>query len=119
MKRFLILILFVCLSQICVKGVTYVKKINQISNDLKRAPYKGSTVTFSYDSNLKTLSMWFHYEAEQAEIIITKEGEVVADDVFDMAANETLECDMSDCNEGEYVVCVQIDGEVFFTTVVL
>lgn len=52
------------------------------------------------------MALWFHYNTEKAQVVITKDGENVADDMFDVDANELLECDMSECGEGEYVVII-------------
>jgi len=55
------------------------------------------------------LTLWFHYAAENAEVLITKNGETVAEETFDMSANELLECDFSECESGEYTVYVAVD----------
>lgn len=75
--------------------VSFVRKIKITKGDIAhKAPYHGAPVTFSYSSELKTLTLCFHYDMENAEVIITKDGEEIADDVFDMESNEILECDM-------------------------
>lgn len=71
-----------------------------------KAPYNGEPVTSSYNLSGKTLTIWFHYNMDNAEVVITKNGEVIASDVFDMEANEALEYDLSGCGEGEYAVSV-------------
>ena len=50
--------------------------------------------------------------AANARFLITKDGETVMDETFDMSANELLECDFSDCESGEYAVYVAVDGVV-------
>lgn len=75
-----------------------------------KAPYNGEPVTSSYNLSDKTLTVWFHYNMDNAEVVIMKNGEVIASDVFDMEANEALEYDLSGCGEGEYGVIV--DGAV-------
>lgn len=47
---------------------------------------------------------------DNVEITITKDGEPVASDVFNMNAYEGIEYDMSECKKGEYVVYVVTDG---------
>lgn len=84
-----------------------------------KAPYHGTPVTFSYSSEIKTLTLWFHYNMENAEVIITKDGEEITNYVFNMEANECLECDLSECGEGEYVIYVQAGGEVYMETLTL
>ena len=41
-----------------------------------------------------------------------KDGEIVVDEMFCMAANELLECDFSACESGEYTVSVVTNGEI-------
>ena len=120
MKRIVVIfMLFIGLSSIYAENVKYIRKKSIKSISIHRAPYHGAPVTFSYSSELKTLTLCFHYDMENAEVIITKDGEEIADDVFDMESNEILECDMSECGEGEYVIYVQVEGEVYFKTLTL
>lgn len=77
-----------------------------------RSPYHGDLVTSFDGGNAETLTLWFHYAAENAEVIITKGGETVADETFNMSANELLECDFSACESGEYTVSVIANGEI-------
>lgn len=44
--------------------------------------------------------------------MITKDGETVAEETFDMSANELLECDFSECESGECTVSVAVGGAV-------
>ena len=44
--------------------------------------------------------------------LITKDGETVAEETFDMSANELLECDFSECESGECTVSVAVGGAV-------
>lgn len=77
-----------------------------------KAPYNGEPVTSSYNPSDKTLTVWFHYNMDNAEVVITKNGEVIASDVFDMEANEALEYDLSGCGEGEYGLIVVVSRSV-------
>lgn len=80
---------------------------------IKRSPYHGDFITSSYDVGIMQLELWFHYEVENAEVIITKDGETVAEETFYMLADEALECDFSGCDSGTYTVCVVADGEMY------
>lgn len=84
----------------------------KIHNNVHKAPYHGDAVTSSYSEPVALLTLWFHYAAENAEVLITKDGETVAEETFDMSANEQLECDFSECEAGEYTVYVAVDGVV-------
>lgn len=77
-----------------------------------RSPYHGDLVTSFDGGNAETFTLWFHYAIENAEVIITKDGEIVVDEMFCMAANELLECDFSACESGEYTVSVVTNGEI-------
>ncbi len=80
--------------------------------DVRKAPYHGDAITSSYNDASALFTLWFHYAAENVEVLITKDGETVMDETFDMSANELLECDFSDCESGEYAVYVAVDGVV-------
>lgn len=94
--------------------VTFRKVDKGIKGDkgIKRSPYHGDLVTSSCDYGMMQLSLWFHYKAENVEVIITNDGMTVAEETFDMDANEVLECDFSECGSGAYTVCVVVDGVV-------
>lgn len=66
---------------------------------VRKALYNGETVMASYDPSGKTLTVCFHYNMDNAEVVIMKNGEVVASDVFDMEVEEDLEYDLSECGE--------------------
>lgn len=89
-----------------------VKANTNAGKGIHHAPYHGDAVTSSYSEPTALLTLWFHYAAENAEVLITKDGETVADETFDMSANGQLECDFSDCDSGEYMVYVAVDGVV-------
>lgn len=80
------------------------------TGNVHKAPYHGDAITSSYSEPAALLNLWFHYAAEHAEVVITKDGETVADEAFNMSANEQLECDFSECEAGEYTVYVTVDG---------
>lgn len=84
----------------------------KIHNNVHKAPYRGDAITSSYSEPAALLTLWFHYAAENAEVLITKDEETVAEETFDMSANEQLECDFSECEAGEYTVYVAVDGVV-------
>lgn len=82
------------------------------SATVHRAPYYGDLVTSDYDVSAALLTLWFHYAAEDAEVIITCDGETIADVTLGMEANERLELDFSGCEIGEYTVSVAANGEL-------
>lgn len=71
--------MFVCVSVDISAGfgqVCFTRKIKIRNGGIThKAPYHGTPVTFSYSSEIKTLTLWFHYNMENAEVIITKDGE--------------------------------------------
>ena len=79
---------------------------------INKAPYQNEPVISFYDTTQKVFIIWFCCSEENAEIIITKDGESVASDVFNVNAEEGIECDMSRYEEGEYIVYVVTDGGI-------
>lgn len=77
---------------------------------VNKAPSQKEPVISFYDTTRKVFIVWFCCSEENAEIIITKDGETVALDVFNVNEDEGIECDMSECEKGEYVVYVVTDG---------
>ena len=78
---------------------------------IHKAPSQdGAPMSFYYDTAQSIFLIWFHFIAENTEIIITKDGEQVASDTFYINEDEGIECDMSECKKGEYVVYVVTDG---------
>ncbi len=90
-----------------------VKPNIETGKGIHRAPYYGDAVTWSYSEPAALLTLWFHYAAENTEIVIIKDGETIADETFDMSADEVLECDFSECEVGEYEVYVSAYGEAY------
>lgn len=90
-----------------------VKPNIETGKGIHRAPYYGDAVTWSYSEPAALLTLWFHYAAENTEIVIIKDGETIADKTFDMSADEVLECDFSECEVGEYEVYVSAYGEAY------
>ena len=89
-----------------------VKYNTNAGQSVHRVPYHGDAITLSYNDASALFTLWFHYAAENAEVLITKDGETVLEEMFDMSANELLECDFSECESGEYTVYVAVDGAV-------
>lgn len=123
MRLFLIFVMFMCASVFVSASngpVCFTSKI-KIDDEVVRhkTPYKGLQITSSYSPEFKTLTLWFHSKLENVEVIITKDDEDIADELFDMNTNEILECDLSECGEGEYVFCVRAGDEVYLTTIFL
>ena len=94
------------------QNISFRRKAIKSQGHIYKAPYHGDLVTSFDGGNAETLTLWFHYAAENAEVIIMKDGETVADETFSMAANELLECDFSACESGEYTVSVVTNGEI-------
>lgn len=94
------------------QNISFRRKAIKSQGHIYKAPYHGDLVTLFDGGNAETFTLWFHYAAENAEVIITKDGETVADETFSMAANELLECDFSACESGEYTVSVVANGEI-------
>lgn len=99
-------------------NVSFRKLKPTIANDNKicHAPYRGDAVTSSYDELGRVLTLWFHYGADNAEVKISKDGETIASETFDMSANDRLECDFSMCESGEYVICTFVGNVMQFVT---
>lgn len=83
-----------------------IKKEIKGNGSVARAPYRGAAVTSFYDELGRMLTLCFHYGADDAEVKISKDGETIASEIFEMSANDRLECDFSMCESGEYTVSV-------------
>lgn len=46
------------------------------------------------------------------QVVITKNGETVAEESFNISEEEQLECDMLECESGEYNVYILVSGEM-------
>lgn len=122
MRKFIIVILgFLLMSASFVgayaqgagKSVRVRTTVIKNTGNVYKAPYHGDAVTWSYSEPAALLTLWFHYAAENTEIVIIKDGETIADETFDMSADEVLECDFSECEVGEYEVYVSAYGEAY------
>lgn len=89
-----------------------VKYNTNAGQSVHRTPYHSAAVTSSYNEASALFTLWFHYAAENAEVLITKDGETIVEETFDMSANELLECDFSECESGEYTIYMAVDGAV-------
>lgn len=91
-----------------------IKRIHLGTNGtLCKSPYHGESITSYYDSCGKTLAVWFHYRTAGATVMLIKDGEELSSDVFDLAADEVLEYDLSECDAGEYSVYVQTENDIY------
>lgn len=45
---------------------------------------------------------------DDVQVIITKDGETIAEGSFNISEEEQLECDMFDCESGEYTICIKV-----------
>lgn len=75
-----------------------------------KAPSHDMPITFFYDNLSNRFVVSFYVRVDNAEIIIIKDGEKLASDVFSVNEDEGIECNMSECEKGEYVVYVVTDG---------
>jgi len=89
---------------------TYERVKLKLDSGILKAPSQGETITSLYDYSLNKLIVSFYAMMDNVEVTITKDGEPVASDVFNMNAYEGIEYDMSECEKGEYVVYVVTDG---------
>lgn len=80
-------------------------------NSLRRSPSNSSIpVSLLYDHIYKELTVVFHKQINNANIIILQNGEEISNGVFDMEENEGIEYDLSECGTGEFSVYADIDG---------
>lgn len=56
-----------------------VKYNTNAGQSVHRTPYHSAAVTSSYNEASALFTLWFHYAAEDAEVLITKDGETVAE----------------------------------------
>lgn len=79
-----------------------------------RAPYNGASITSYYDAQSSLLTIMSHSKQNDVEITITKNGEEVVHNVFDMGANEGLEYDFTESESGEYTLYVTSRTDILF-----
>lgn len=75
----------------------------------KIPPIEEIPIRHFYNYYSDKLIVSFYAMMDNVEVTITKDGELVASDVFNMNAYEGIEYDMSECEKGEYVVYVVTD----------
>ncbi|WP_443983253.1 hypothetical protein [Xylanibacter rarus] len=113
------IIMFFALFAMTTTAQTYSNMLNKvririINNEaVKKSPYHGESITSYYNSCGKTLAVWFHYRTAGATVMLIKDGEELSSDVFDLAADEVLEYDLSECDAGEYSVYVQTENDIY------
>lgn len=49
---------------------------------------------------------------DDVQVIIIKDGETIAEGSFNISEEEQLECDMLECESGEYNVYILVSGEM-------
>lgn len=76
------------------------------------APSSNEKIIFSYDLQNKSIILEPQYEMDDVQVIITKNGETIAEESFNISEEEQLECDMFDCESGEYNVYILVSGEM-------
>lgn len=118
MKKTLI-IMFFALFAMTTTAQMYSNMLNKVrlriikNETVKKSPYHGKSITSYYDSCSKTLAVWFHYRMAGAIVMLVKDGEELSSDVFDLAADEVLEYDLSECGAGVYTVYVQTENDIY------
>lgn len=65
-----------------------------------------------YDLQNKNIILEPQYEMDDVQVIITKDGETIAEGSFNISEEEQLECDMLECESGEYNVYILVSGEM-------
>lgn len=120
MKRFLITIigLFFCAlftmvdAQIRTNRVSIQKTLTKGNDAICKAPSKDYIVTSSYNIQASLLYIFFEYSMTDVQVVITKNGETVAEESFNISEEEQLECDMLECESGEYTISVLANGQI-------
>lgn len=120
MKRFLITIigLFFCAlftmvdAQIRTNRVSIQKTLTKGNDAICKAPSKDYIVTSSYNIQTSLLYIFFEYSMTDVQVVITKDGETIAEGSFNISEEEQLECDMLECESGEYNVYILVSGEM-------
>lgn len=123
MKRFLITIigLFFCAlftmvdAQIRTNRVSIQKTLTKGNDAICKAPSKDYIVTSSYNIQASLLYIFFEYSMTDVQVVITKDGETIAEESFNISEEEQLECDMLECESGEYTISVLANGQILMT----
>ena len=68
-----------------------------------------------YDLQNKNIILEPQYEMDDVQVMITKNGETVAEESFNISEEEQLECDMLECESGEYTISVLANGQILMT----
>lgn len=120
MKRFLITIIgfFFCAlftmvdAQIRTNRVSIQKTLTKGNDAICKAPSKDYIVTSSYNIQASLLYIFFEYSMTDVQVVITKDGETIAEESFNISEEEQLECDMLECESGEYTISVLANGQI-------
>ncbi|CCX69037.1 unknown [Prevotella sp. CAG:255] len=123
MKRFLITIIgfFFCAlftmvdAQIRTNRVSIQKTLTKGNDAICKAPSKDYIVTSSYNIQASLLYIFFEYSMTDVQVVITKDGETIAEESFNISEEEQLECDMLECESGEYTISVLANGQILMT----
>ena len=85
------------------------------SKGIRHAPSSNEKIILSYDLQNKNIILEPQYEMDDVQVIITKDGETVAEESFNISEEEQLECDMLECESGEYTISVLANGQILMT----
>lgn len=82
------------------------------NKDICYAPSSNEEIILLYDLQNKNIILEPQYEMDDVQVIITKDGETIAEGSFNISEEEQLECDMLECESGEYNVYILVSGEM-------
>lgn len=123
MKRFLMVIISLSFCTLFTeiyaqnqKNKVLFKNVIIRDNDtILYAPFNGNTVASLYDTSTSSLLLFFEHSMTDVQVVITKDCEDVANDFFYISEKEYLECDMLECESGEYTISVLANGQILMT----
>lgn len=99
-------------AQIRTNRVSIQKTLTKGNDAICKAPSKDYIVTSSYNIQASLLYIFFEYSMTDVQVVITKNGETVAEESFNISEEEQLECDMLECESGEYTISVLANGQI-------
>ena len=82
------------------------------NKDICHAPSSNEEIILLYDLQNKNIILEPQYEMDDVQVMITKNGETVAEESFNISEEEQLECDMLECESGEYTISVLANGQI-------
>lgn len=86
------------------------------NKDICYAPSSNEKIVLLYDLQNKNIILEPQYEMDDVQVMITKNGETVAEESFNISEEEQLECDMLECESGEYTISVLANGQILIAS---